>query len=51
MDISTTTAPAPDVPAAAIAAPIPPIRWVMVGYFFWVGIYFGALIMRSATGF
>lgn len=30
---------------------IPPLRWIMVGYFFWVGIFLGALIMHSATGF
>ncbi len=30
---------------------IPPIRWIMVGYFFWVGIFLGALIMHAATGY
>jgi hypothetical protein len=33
------------------SSPVPPLRWIMVGYFFWVGIFLGALIMRSATGF
>jgi hypothetical protein len=27
----------------------PPLRWIMVGYFFWVGIFLGALIMHYAT--
>ncbi len=30
---------------------IPPIRWIMVGYFFWVGIFLGALIMHATTGY
>jgi len=30
-------------------ASIPPIRWIMVGYFFWVGIFLGALIMHATT--
>jgi len=30
---------------------IPPIRWIMVGYFFWVGIFLGALIMHAATSY
>jgi hypothetical protein len=46
--------PAPDFPEGhAYAQPdsvgIPPLRWIMVGYFFWVGIFLGALIMHSAT--
>jgi hypothetical protein len=48
--------PAPDFPEGndqlqADAASVPPLRWIMVGYFFWVGIFLGALIMHSATGF
>jgi hypothetical protein len=35
--------PQPDPPA------VPPLRWIMVGYFFWFGIFLGALIMHSAT--
>jgi hypothetical protein len=30
---------------------IPPIRWIMVGYFVWVGIFLGALIMHAATSY
>ncbi len=36
---------------AGAASQVPPLRWVMVGYFFWVGIFLGALIMHSATTF
>lgn len=48
--------PAPDHPERTDRAPsdlpeVPPLRWIMVGYFFWVGIYLGALIMHSATRF
>jgi hypothetical protein len=56
MDSIMSPAPAPefqernDQPIAG-AGEIPPIRWIMVGYFFWVGIFLGALIMHSATGF
>ena len=35
----------------AVVDTIPPIRWIMVGYFFWVGIFLGALFMHSATGY
>ncbi|HLF14358.1 MAG TPA: hypothetical protein VI932_05670 [Bacteroidota bacterium] len=47
--------PAPDFPVEndqpqGDTGPIPPLRWIMVGYFFWVGIFLGALIMHSATG-
>ena len=34
----------PDPPAG-----IPPLRWIVVGYCFWLGIFFGALIMHSVT--
>lgn len=48
--------PAPDRPerdaqSPGEAAPIPPLRWIMVGYFFWVGIFLGALIMHATTAF
>ncbi len=48
--------PAPDFPERtdqpkADLAQVPPLRWIMVGYFFWVGIFLGALIMHTATGF
>ncbi len=48
--------PATELPGTAATAPtspaaVPPLRWVMVGYFFWVGIFLGALIMHSATTF
>jgi len=38
-------------PGQTGAGAIPPIRWIIVGYFFWVGIYLGALIMHSATAY
>jgi hypothetical protein len=29
--------------------PITSIRWIVVGYLFWVGVFLGAVIMRAAT--
>ncbi len=56
MDRITSFVPAPDSPERngqpqADAGSIPPLRWIVVGYFFWVGIFLGALIMHTATGF
>ena len=45
----------PELPEVADHAPtdvpegIPPLRWIVVGYCFWLGIFFGALIMHSVT--
>ncbi len=56
MDSTLPFVPAPEFPVRsdqpqADPGQIPPLRWIMVGYFFWVGIFLGALIMHSATGF
>jgi hypothetical protein len=55
MDSIMSVDPAPESPGRGIEpqsrTEIPPLRWIMVGYFFWVGIFLGALIMRAATGY